>query len=71
MINLKSPLLSGNAFYYFGQQELRNKLLLIEDLDGADDVLYPLREIQSKKKITKTIVVKDTRGKDKNGYTEG
>ena len=60
---LEITTLSGNAFYYFGQQELRNKLLLIEDLDGADDVLYPLREIQSKKKITKTIVVKDTRGK--------
>ena len=57
--------LSGNAFYYFGQQELRNKLILIEDLDGAEDVLYPLREIQSKKKITKTIVVKNTRGETK------
>ncbi|ELR71339.1 hypothetical protein C900_02840 [Fulvivirga imtechensis AK7] len=57
--------LSGNAFYYFGQQELRNKLILIEDLDGAEDVLYPLREIQSKKRISKTIVVKNTRGETK------
>lgn len=54
--------LSGNAFYYFGQQELRNKLILIEDLDGAEDVLYPLREIKSKRKITKTVVVKNTKG---------
>ena len=57
--------LSGNAFYYFGQQELRNKLILIEDLDGAEDVLYPLREIQSKKQLTKTIVIKNTRGETK------
>ena len=57
--------LSGNAFYYFGQQELRNKLILIEDLDGAEDVLYPLREIQSKKRISKTIVVKNTKGETK------
>ena len=57
--------LSGNAFYYFGQQELRNKLILIEDLDGAEDVLYPLREIQSKKRISKTIVIKNTRGETK------
>jgi predicted transcriptional regulator len=57
--------LSGNAFYYFGQQELRNKLLLIEDLDGADEVLYPLREIKSKKRITKTVVVKNTKGETK------
>ena len=54
--------LSGNAFYYFGQQELRNKLILIEDLDGAEDVLYPLREIKSKKQVTKTVVIKNTKG---------
>ncbi|HLG35152.1 MAG TPA: hypothetical protein VI757_09750 [Bacteroidia bacterium] len=34
--------LTENAFYYFGKQELKNKLLLIEDLDGAENVLYPL-----------------------------
>lgn len=54
--------LSENAFYYFGQQQLRNKLILIEDLDGAEGVLYPLREIKSKKRITKTVVVKNTKG---------
>jgi len=54
--------LSGNAFYYFGRQELRNKLILIEDLDGAEDVLYPLREIKSKKQVTKTVVIKNTKG---------
>ncbi len=59
---LEITTLSGNAFYYFGQQELRNKLILIEDLDGADDVLYPLREIKSKKRITKTVVIKNTKG---------
>jgi len=59
---LEITTLSGNAFYYFGQQELRNKLILIEDLDGADDVLYPLREIKSKRKITKSVVVKNTKG---------
>ena len=62
---LEITTLSGNAFYYFGQQELRNKLILIEDLDGADDVLYPLREIQSKKQVTKTVVIKDQKGKTK------
>ena len=59
---LEITTLSGNAFYYFGQQELRNKLILIEDLDGADQVLYPLREIKSKKRITKTVVIKNTKG---------
>ena len=60
--NIEITTLSGNAFYYFGQQELRNKLILIEDLDGADEVLYPLREIKSKKRITKTVVIKNTKG---------
>lgn len=54
--------LSGQALYYFGQQELRHKLILIEDLDGAEEVLYPLREIKSKKRITKRVVIKNTKG---------
>jgi len=57
--------LSENAFYYFGQRELKNKLILIEDLDGADNVMYPLRELQSKKKITKTVAHKNTKGETK------
>lgn len=28
--------LSENAFYYFGKQELKHKVILIEDLDGAE-----------------------------------
>jgi DNA primase len=51
-----------NAFYYFKQDELRHKLLLIEDLDGAETSLYPLRELQSKKRITKTVTLKDNKG---------
>ena len=59
---LEITTLSENAFYYFGQRELSNKLILIEDLDGAMHVLFPLRELQSKKRISKTITFKDTRG---------
>lgn len=51
-----------NAFYYFRQDELKHKLLLIEDLDGAESSLYPLRELQSKKRISKTVTIKDTKG---------
>ncbi len=57
--------LSANAFYYFNRTELQHKLILIEDLDGAESVLYPLRELQSKKKITKTVVHKDRKGNTK------
>jgi len=54
--------LSENAFYYFGKRQLQNKLILIEDLDGAEDVLYPLRELQSKRRISKTVVHKNSKG---------
>lgn len=57
--------LSANAFYYFNRTELQHKLILIEDLDGAESVLYPLRELQSKKRITKTVVHKDRNGNTK------
>jgi DNA primase len=59
---LEITILSENAFYYFGRKELKNKLILIEDMDGAMEVLYPLRELQSKKKISKTIPIKDSKG---------
>ena len=62
---LEITTLTENAFYYFGQKELSHKLLLIEDLDGALHVLFPLRELQSKKRITKQITYKDTKGKTK------
>jgi predicted transcriptional regulator len=36
--------------------------VLIEDMDGAENVLYPLRELQSKRRISKTIPIKDNKG---------
>jgi len=60
--------LSENAFYYFGQRELKHKLILIEDLDGAENALYPIRELQSKKKISKTIAFKNTKGETKTAH---
>jgi hypothetical protein len=62
---LEITTLSENAFYYFGKKELAHKLLLIEDMDGAESSLFPLRELQSKKRITKTITYKDTKGQTK------
>lgn len=63
---LEITTLSENAFYYFGKRQLQNKLLLIEDLDGAEGVLYPLRELQSKKRIHKTVVHKNTKGETRS-----
>lgn len=57
--------LSENAFYYFNRTELQHKLILIEDMDGAENALYPLRELQSKKSITKRVSHKDRNGNTK------
>lgn len=59
---LEITILSENAFYYFDRKELGHKLVLIEDMDGAQEVLYPLRELQTKRKISKTIPLKDSKG---------
>ena len=57
--------LTENAFYYFDKAELGHKLILIEDLDGIWSALYPLRELQSKQRISKTVTIKD-----RNGHTK-
>jgi DNA primase len=53
---------SGNSFYYFKREEIRGKVFLIEDLDGAQEVLFPIRELQTKKRISKTVTIKDKNG---------
>ncbi len=57
--------LTENAFYYFDKAELGHKLILIEDLDGIWSALYPLRELQSKQRISKTVTIKDKSGNTK------
>lgn len=56
---------TGNAFYYYDTDELGHKLILIEDYDGVLTALYPIRELQSKQKIRKTITVRDKNGNTK------
>lgn len=53
---------TGNAFYYYDRDELGHKLILIEDYDGVLSALYPIRELQSKQKIRKTITVRGRNG---------
>ena len=52
-----------NALYYIKDGDLRNKLVLIEDLDGAEGSLYILRELMSKKWMSKLVAMKDASGK--------
>ncbi len=52
---------SDNSFYYW-KNGLTAKIILIEDMEGAANVEYPMRELISKKYITKTVVNKDNKG---------
>ena len=54
---------SGNSLYYFDKEELKHIVILIEDLRGAQKVLFPVRELITKKKLKKTVVIKDRNGK--------
>lgn len=54
--------ISSNAFYYYEDDDLGHKLILIEDYDGVFAALYPIRELQSKQKISKTITMRDRNG---------
>lgn len=63
---MESTSLTAAAIYYFGRHDLRHKLVLIEDLDGAEQALFPIRELQSKRKIIRTVPFKNTKGETKS-----
>jgi len=50
------------AFYYVGKTELKHKIVLVEDMDGASSVLYVLLELQSKSYVSKLVPIKDSKG---------
>lgn len=53
---------TDNAFYYFDKHELEHKIVLVEDMDGVGHILYTLRELQSKKRISRRVPLKDSKG---------
>jgi DNA primase len=55
--------LSDNAFYYFDENDLCHKVIIIEDMEGAENALYQIRELMSKGRITKTVTEKSASGK--------
>ncbi|RLD37375.1 MAG: DNA primase [Bacteroidetes bacterium] len=56
--------LSDQSLYYEGLK-LKGKILFIEDLDGAENVMYIIRELQSKGRITKRVAWRDNKGNTK------
>jgi len=51
--------LSAQALYYFGTDELKHKFIVIGEKEGREGSDYPLRELITKKAITKAIPMKD------------
>ena len=59
-----------NAMYYFEKGDLRHKLVLCEDLDGAEGVMYTIRELMSKNMISKIVPMKDSKGNQRTVIIE-
>lgn len=51
--------LSPKALFYYGEDELKNKFIVIGEKHGSEASEYPLRELISRKSITKAIPMKD------------
>ncbi len=51
--------LSAQALFYYGKDELKHKFIVIGEKEGSAGSDYPLRELISKKSITKAIPMKD------------
>lgn len=51
--------LSAQALYYFGKNDLKHKFIVIGEKKGSEGSDYPLRELISRKSITKAIPMKD------------
>jgi len=37
---------TSNSLYYYQREEIRGKVFLIEDTDGAQEILFSIRELQ-------------------------
>ena len=59
-----------NAFYYLEPYDLCHKVVLIEDMDGVQYLLYPLRELQTKQWISKIVPIKDHQNNNKTRKLE-
>jgi len=51
--------LSAQALYYYGKEDLKHKFIVIGEKEGSEGADYPLRELITKKAITKAIPMKD------------
>lgn len=51
--------LTPQSLYYMGEHELVHKLLIVDERDGSDEAEYPIRTLQTKRKLTLAVPMKD------------
>ena len=52
--------LTAQSLYYYGKDDLVHKFIVIGEKEGSEGADYPLRELITKKSITKAIPMKDS-----------
>ncbi len=59
--------ISGKGFYHYGESDLMNKLMVIQDYTGlGEEAQYALRELQSSGKLVSLVPTKDKLGEMKS-----
>ena len=54
---------TDSSFYNYGREDLKHKLIVLEDLDGLrEDALFAFRELQSRGRLTSSTSIKDESG---------
>jgi hypothetical protein len=63
--------LTPQSLYYMGRDELVHKLLIVDERDGSEEAEYPIRTLQTRRKLTLAVPIKDpSTGKSKTKMLE-
>jgi len=62
---IENTQITDSSLYRFERFQIVGKVFLIEDLYGAEGVMYTIREMVSKKRLSKTVTDKDSNGKQR------
>lgn len=68
---LRFTRITESSLYNWGEFDLVNKVIIIEDLDGLkEEALYPLRELISNQRVSSSTSIKDKKGNIKSTNKE-
>ena len=61
---LRFTRITESSLYNWGEYDLVNKLLVIEDLDGLkEEAMFAMRELISNQRLSSSVSIKDKKGK--------